>query len=59
MSCSIGTATDVADLLTKLDAFLTVGHCLDPIFSGTGTGTIEELIGTASSVLDSINSGVQ
>ncbi|MBN2321300.1 MAG: hypothetical protein JXR49_19630, partial [Acidobacteria bacterium] len=54
MSFQTGTATDVADLLTKLDAFLTVGHSLDPIYSGTGTGTIEDLIGTVSSVLETI-----
>ena len=54
MSYVSGTATDVGDLLTKLDAFLTVGHSLDPFYTGVGTGTINGLIGTAASVLETI-----
>jgi hypothetical protein len=54
MSFIIGTAADVADLLASLDAFLTVGHSLDPLYAGSGTGTINGLIGTAASVLETI-----
>jgi hypothetical protein len=54
VSYQIGVASDVADLLTKLNAFLTKGHSLDPAYTGAGTGIIEGLIGTASSVLETI-----
>ena len=54
MSFITGTASDVPDLLTKLDAFLTKGHSLDPLYAGVGTGTITDLIGTAASVLEVI-----
>src|SRR6266568_8027374 len=54
MSYVTGTATEVGDLLTKLDAFLTVRHSLDPFYVGTGTGTINGLLGTPASVLESI-----
>jgi len=40
--------------LTKINAFLTVGHTLDPAYTGTGTGTIDSLIGTGASVLEVI-----
>jgi len=49
-----GTATDVADLMAKLNTFLLKGHALEPTYSGVGTGTIDNLIGTASSVLETI-----
>jgi hypothetical protein len=54
MSFVTGTASSVSDLLTKLDAFLTVGHSLDPVYSGSGTGIINGLIGTAASILETI-----
>jgi hypothetical protein len=49
-----GTATDVADLMAKLNTFLLKGHALEPTYSGVGTGTIDNLIGTASSMLETI-----
>ena len=54
MSFEIGTATDVADLLLKLDAFLLKGHSLEPAYTGVGDGTITLLIGTGSSVVEII-----
>lgn len=49
MSVQIGTAADYADLLNKLDTFLTTnGKSLVPSFVGTGTGTIAADGGTAS-----------
>jgi len=54
MSFEIGTATDVADLLLKLDAFLLKGHSLEPAYTGVGDGTITLLIGTGSSVVETI-----
>jgi hypothetical protein len=52
MSFISGTATNVTDLLTILDAFLTKGHSLDPQYSAIGDGIITCLIGTASSILE-------
>ena len=54
MSFTSGTATSVPDLIAKLDAFLTLGHSLDPIYTGNADGTIEGLVGTASSVVETI-----
>ncbi len=54
MSWETGTATDVADLMARLSTFLLKGHALEPTYSGVGTGTIDNLIGTASSVLETI-----
>lgn len=54
MSFETGTATDVADLMSRLNTFLLKGHALEPIYSAVGTGTIENLIGTVSSVLETI-----
>jgi hypothetical protein len=54
MSCLIGTATDVGDLVDKLNAFLNLGHALDPQYAGVGNGTISNLIGTASTINETI-----
>lgn len=54
MSFEQGTATGYTDLLDKLDAFLRKGHTLTPVYTGTGTGTISLLMGTASSVQETI-----
>jgi hypothetical protein len=54
VSFEIGTATDVADLMARLNSFLLKGHALEPAYSGAGTGRITNLIGTASSVLETI-----
>src|SRR5580692_8204556 len=54
MSFITGTATDVGDLITQLNAFLNLGHALDPQYAGTGNGTITNLIGTASTVNETI-----
>jgi len=54
MSFETGTATDVADFLLKLDAFLLKGHSLEPAYAGVGDGTITLLIGTGSSVVETI-----
>jgi hypothetical protein len=48
MSVKIGTATDYGDLLNILDTFLTAtGMALTPVFTGTGTGTIDARGGSA------------
>lgn len=54
MSFEAGTATDVTDLMTRLNSFLLKGHALEPAYTGAGTGRITNLIGTASSVLETI-----
>ncbi len=54
MSYETGTATSYTDLLTKLDTFLRKGHALPVTWTGTGNGTLSGLIGTASSVLETI-----
>ena len=54
MSFEVGTATGCDDLLDLLDAFLAKGHALSPAYAGTGDGTITELIGTATSVQETI-----
>jgi hypothetical protein len=56
MSWVTGTATDVADLLDKLDDFLQLGHALEPQYDSgnAGDGTIDDLIGTASSIVETI-----
>ncbi|HQL48389.1 MAG TPA: hypothetical protein PLC09_06955, partial [Holophaga sp.] len=54
MSWTLGTASSYTDLLTRLNAFLVVGHALPPVYTGTGNGLITGLIGTASSVQETI-----
>lgn len=54
MSWTTGTATSYTDLLTRLNAFLLLGHALPPVYTGTGNGLIAGLIGTASSVQETI-----
>jgi hypothetical protein len=54
MSWESGTATSYTDLLDKLNTFLTKGHALPPSYTGTGNGLITGLIGTASSVQETI-----
>jgi hypothetical protein len=54
LSFETGTATNYLDLLARLNAFLIKGHALPPLYSGTGTGTITLLMGTSSSVMETI-----
>jgi hypothetical protein len=54
MSYQNGTATDIGNLMAQINTFLLLGHSLDPVYTGTGTGTITNLIGTAASVLEVI-----
>ena len=54
MSVQIGTATDVGNLIDLLNAFLLLGHSLDPQYAGTGNGLITALIGTAATVNETI-----
>lgn len=54
MSMETGTATSVSDLLDKLNTFLLKGHSLTPSYTGTGTGTIGGIIGSATSVQETI-----
>jgi hypothetical protein len=54
MSFQIGTATDVGDLIDKLNAFLVLGHSLDPQYAGTGNGLVIALIGTVATVNETI-----
>lgn len=54
MSYETGTATSYTDLLDKLDTFLRKGHALPITWSGAGNGTLSGLIGTASTVQETI-----
>ena len=54
MSWESGTATSYTDLLTRLNAFLLLGHALPPVYTGTGNGLITGLIGTGASVQETI-----
>jgi len=54
MSWESGTASSYTDLLDKLNTFLIKGHALAPAYAGTGTGLITGLIGTSSSVQETI-----
>jgi hypothetical protein len=54
MSYETGTATSAVDLLAKLNTFLLKGHTLSPAYAGTGTGLITGLIGSSTSVLETI-----
>lgn len=54
MSWEQGSATSYTDLLDKLNTFLTKGHTLPPGFTGTGNGAITQLMGTGTSVQETI-----
>ena len=54
MSYKTGTAANMGDLLAQFNAFLTVGHSLDPQYQTTGNGTIDGLTGTAAGVVETI-----
>lgn len=54
MSSIIQTYSSGALLLEGLHAFLLKGHALPPVYSGTGTGYIDDALGTASSVFEII-----
>jgi hypothetical protein len=55
MSWVTGTATDHADLLNKLDAFLTSqGMCTSPAYAGIGNGLVSALIGGSASIGENI-----
>ena len=44
----------MGDLLAQFNAFLTVGHALEPQYQTAGNGTIDDLIGTTASVVENI-----
>jgi len=54
VSYEIGIAADYLDLADKMDAFLLKGHTLQPVYTGSGDGRIDGLIGTAASVQEVI-----
>lgn len=54
MSWTSGTATTYIDFMERLDTFLKLGHNLRPAYTGTGTGTITNILGTAISVQETI-----
>jgi hypothetical protein len=54
MSWTYGTATDHIDFMERLDAFLTVGHNMRPDYNAAGTGALYNIIGTTSSVQETI-----
>lgn len=54
MSWTSGTATDYWDYLERLDAFLKVGHNVRPTYNTSGSGLLYYIIGTASSVQETI-----
>ena len=52
MSYRMGTAANTGELIAQLNAFLTKGHALEPVYAGAGGGAISGLIGGADSVLE-------
>lgn len=54
MSWTSGTATNYIDFMERLDTFLKIGHNLRPAYTGTGTGVVKNILGTASSVQETI-----
>lgn len=54
MSWETGTAAGHAALLDKLNTFLVKGHSLPIIWTGTATGKLDNQIGTATSVQETI-----
>ena len=55
MSWVADTATDFADLLVRQDSFLVDhGHSLPPAYTGTGTGWVSQVLGTATTVQETI-----
>jgi hypothetical protein len=54
MSSIIVDCTSAQDILTQLNAFLTVGHTMPGVYSGTGNGWIDDAIGTAVSIYEII-----
>jgi hypothetical protein len=55
MSYQTGLATNYADLLNRLDTYLTgTGKCLSPQFTGAGNGLIVNLQGGAGSIAENI-----
>lgn len=54
MSWQSGTATNYSDLLTRLNDFMLKGHSLPITWTGNGNGTLQDLIGSASSLQETI-----
>ena len=54
MSWTSGTATDYWDYVERLDTFLNIGHNLRPAYNTLGTGLLYYILGTATSVQETI-----
>lgn len=54
MSAIIIDCTSAQDILTKLNAFLTVGHTMPGVYTGTGNGWIDDALGTPASIYEII-----
>ncbi|HWQ10235.1 MAG TPA: hypothetical protein VN436_14035, partial [Holophaga sp.] len=55
MSWTSDTASDFTDLLVRLDSFLVDhGHSLPPAYTGTGTGRVSQVLGTTTTVQETI-----
>lgn len=54
MSSMIADFTSGQDCLAGLHTFLTSGHTLPPVYSGTGNGWIDDAVGTLASVYEVI-----
>jgi hypothetical protein len=54
MSWMKGLAQDAPDFLAQVDAFLCVGHALEPSYSADNGGELADLIGTSSSVAEQV-----
>lgn len=54
MSSIIIDCTSAQDILTQLNAFLTVGHTMPGVYLGTGNGWIDDAIGTSASIYEII-----
>jgi len=54
MSWEHDTASGFLDLLKRLNAFLLKGHNIPPVYTGSGDGRIDNIIGTSASVQETI-----
>lgn len=54
MSSVIIDCTSAQDILSQLHTFLTVGHTMPGVYTGTGNGWVDDAIGTAASLYETI-----
>jgi hypothetical protein len=54
MSSVIIDCTSAQDILAQLHSFLTVGHTMPGVYTGQGNGWVDDAIGTAASIYETI-----